>query len=128
MKNDGRQRFYIWDYLWWMGERWQQERRTSRMNGSMLQYCYIMVLIILPLMFLSFRIISDTAEVQFFVWIVITLAGHSWVGRIYRRRGKAVLKHYAKRSFHEVLAVQLFILPTAFMIFQMWLLEQLGFR
>ena len=71
-------------------------------------------------MFLSFRIFSDIAMIQLFVWIVIALAGHSWVQRIYRRRGKAVLEHYYKRSFHEAVAVLLFLLPTVIMCFIMY--------
>lgn len=74
-------------------------------------------------MFLSFRIFSDIAMIQLFVWIAIALAGHSWVERIYRRRGKSVLKHYYKRSFYEAVAVLLFILSTAIQFFLMWLWE-----
>lgn len=74
-------------------------------------------------MVLSFRIFSDIAMIQLFVWIVIALAGHSWIERIYRRRGKAVLKHYYKRSFYEAVAVLLFILSTAIQFFLMWLWE-----
>ena len=75
-------------------------------------------------MFLSFRIFSDDiAMILLFVWIAITLAGHSCVQRIYRRRGKAVLEHYYKRSFYEAVAVLLFILSTAIQFFLMWLWE-----
>ena len=122
-RQEHKQRFYLWDYLWWYGERWKQVRRTSRMDGSFLLYGYIVSLIVLPLIFLSFRLLSDIAMILPFVWIVITLAGHSWVQRIYRRRGKTVLKHYAKRSFHEAIAVLLFLLSTAFMFFLMYCYE-----
>lgn len=74
-------------------------------------------------MFLSFRIFSDIAMIQLFVWIVIALAGHSWIERIYRRRGKSVLKHYYKRSFYEAVAVLLFIFSTVIQGFLMWLWE-----
>lgn len=127
-RQEHKQRFYLWDYLWWYGERWKQVRRSSRMDGSFLLYCNIMSLIILPLMFLSFRIFSDIAVIHLFVWIAIALAGHSWVQRIYRRRGKSVLQHYAKRSFHESIAVLLFILSTAIMCFQMWLWDNFVLR
>lgn len=122
-RQEHKQRFYLWDYLWWHGERWEQVRRTSRMDGSFLLYGYIVSLIVLPLIFLSFRLLSDIAMILPFVWIVIALAGHSWVQRIYRRRGKAVLKHYAKRSFHEAIAVLLFLLSTAIMFFLMYCYE-----
>ncbi len=74
-------------------------------------------------MVLSFRIFSDIAMIQLFVWIAIALAGHSWVQRIYRRRGKAVLKHYYKRSFYEAVAVLLFILSTVIQCFLMYCYE-----
>lgn len=74
-------------------------------------------------MVLSIRLFSDIAMIQPFVWIVIALAGHSWVERIYRRRGKAVLKHYYKRSFYEAVAVLLFIFSTVIMCFLMYCYE-----
>lgn len=122
-RQEHKQRFYLWDYLWWHGEQWRQVRRTSRVDGSFLLYGYIVSLIVLPLIFLSFRLLSDIAMILPFVWIVITLAGHSWVQRIYRRRGKAVLKHYSKRSFHEAIAVLLVLLSTAIMFFLMYCYE-----
>lgn len=120
-------RFYLWDYLWWLGEKWKQ-RRSERVDGSFLLYCYIMALIIMPLMFLSSWPFTDwfptdTAMIQLIVWLAVALVGYSWIEWIYRRRGKAMLKHYAKHSFHEAVAVLLFILSTAIMIFQMYCYE-----
>ena len=40
MKNNGRQRFYLWDYLWWMGEKLEQARRTGRVDGEMMLWHY----------------------------------------------------------------------------------------
>lgn len=76
-------------------------------------------------MVLSFRIFSDIAMIQLFVWIVIALAGHSWIERIYRRRGKAVLKYYAKRSFHPIAGIILFLLPIALIMAWMWCLNRI---
>jgi len=50
MKNNGRQRFYLWDYLWWMGEKWKQARRTGRVDGEMMLSIYIFALLIFPMM------------------------------------------------------------------------------
>lgn len=127
-RQEHKQRFYLWDYLWWQGERLQQSRPQGRVNGSFLLYGYIMALIILPLMFLSSWLFTDwfptdTAMIQLTVWLAVALVGYNWIERIYRRRGKAVLKHYSKHSFHEAVAVLLFILSTAIMIFLMWLWE-----
>ena len=44
MKNNGRQRFYLWDYLWWMGEKLKQARRTGRVDGEMMLSIYIFAL------------------------------------------------------------------------------------
>ena len=49
MKNNGRQRFYLWDYLWWMGEKLKQARRTGRVDGEMMLSIYIFALLIFPL-------------------------------------------------------------------------------
>lgn len=39
---------------------------------------------------------------------------------LYRRRGKAVLKHYAKRSFHPIAGIMLFIIPIAMIMAWRW--------
>lgn len=77
-------------------------------------------------MFLSSWLFSglvppENVMILLIVWVVVVLTGYSWIERIYRRRGKAVLKHYSKHSFHEAVAVILVILSTAIMIFLMWI-------
>ena len=123
---DGKYRFYLWDYLWWQGEKLQQSRPQGRVNGSFLLYGYILALIILPLMCLSSWLFpgwfsTDNVMIHLIVWVVVVLTGYSWIEWIYRRRRNAVLKHYAKHSFHEAVAVILVILSTAILIFMMWL-------
>lgn len=121
MKGQGhRQRFYLWDYLWWQGEQWQQLRPVSRVDGSMVVFGYILALLIVPLMFLFYRLFHAPAIIQVIVWCIVTVAGHSWVERIYCQRGKAVLKHYAKRSFHPIVGIILFLLPIALIMAWMW--------
>lgn len=110
---DGKQRFHLWDYLWWQGERWQQLRPESRVDGSMVVFSYILALIIVPLIFLFYRLYHAPAIIQIIIWCPVTLVGHSLIERIYRRRGKAVLKHYAKRSFRPIVGIILFLLPIA---------------
>lgn len=104
------QRFFLWDYLWWTGEQWQRFRPVSRVDGSTVLFGYILAPIIVPLIFLFYRLFPGTAIIQVIAWCLVILAGHSLVERIYRRRVKAVLKHYAKRNFHEAIAV-LFVPP-----------------
>lgn len=40
-RQENKQRFYLWDYLWWMGEKWKQARRTGRVDGEMMLSIYI---------------------------------------------------------------------------------------
>lgn len=51
--NQRKQRFYLWDYLWWQGEmiRIHYDRPGQRIDGSMIVFLFIMALIIIPLMF-----------------------------------------------------------------------------
>lgn len=117
------QRFYLWDYLWWTGEQWQRFRPVSRVDGSTVLFGYILALIIIPLIFLFYRLFPGTAIIQVIAWCLVILAGHNLVERIYRRRVKAVLKHHAKRNFHEAIAVLLFLLSSAIMFFLMYCYE-----
>ena len=48
----------------------------------------------------------------------------SLVSRIYKWRGKAVMSHYAKCRFNELLAVLLFFLAMAIICFMMYLLDK----
>lgn len=114
------QRFYLWDYLWWTGEQWQRSRPVSRVDGSTVLFGYILALIIVPLIFLCNKLLHTSAIIHIIVWCPVVLAGHIFLERIYRRRGKAVLKHYAKRSFHPIIGIILFLLPIALILAWMW--------
>ena len=114
------QRFYLWDYLWWTGEQWQRFRPVSRVDGSTVLFGYILALIIVPLIFLCNRLFHASAIIQIIVWCPVVLAGHIFLERIYRRRGKTVLKHYAKRSFYPIIGILLFLIPIAIMFFLMY--------
>ncbi len=118
-------RFYFWDYLWWMGEKWKQARRTSRVDGEMMLSIYIFVLLIFLMMIVTIRLLPGVPLwLSCVVFIVITFAVMSLVSRIYRRRGKAVMSHYAKCGFNEVLVVLLWILAIAIICFMMYSLDK----
>lgn len=119
-RQEHKQRFYLWDYLWWYGEQWQRSRPVSRVDGSTVLFGYILALIIVPLIFLFNRLFPGTAIIQVIAWCLVILAGHSWLNSIYRRRGKAVLKHYVKRNFHPISGITLFLLPIAMIMAWMW--------
>ncbi len=120
-----KRRFYFWDYLWWMGEKWKRARGTSRIDGEMMLSIYIFALLIFPMMIVTIRLLPDVLLwLSCIVFIAITFAVMSLVGRIYRRRGKAVMSHYAKRGFNEVLAVLLWLLAIAIICCMMYFLSQ----
>lgn len=48
-RQENKQRFYLWDYLWWMGEKLEQARRTGRVDGEMMLSIYIFALLIFPI-------------------------------------------------------------------------------
>ena len=109
-------RFYLWDYLWWQGEmiRIHLCRPQTRMDGCLILFGYIMALIIVPLMLLSLRLFSaETIVAQVIVWCIVVLAGFCWIEWIYHSRGKAVMKHYSKRSFYPIIGILLFLIPFA---------------
>ena len=58
------------------------------------------------------------------VFSIVTFAVMSLVSRIYKWRGKAVMSHYAKCRFNELLAVLLFFLAIAIICFMMYLLDK----
>ena len=58
------------------------------------------------------------------VFSIVTFAVMSLVSRIYKWRGKAVMSHYAKCRFNELLAVLLFFLAMAIICFMMYLLDK----
>lgn len=120
-----KRRFYFWDYLWWMGEKWKRARRTGRVDGEMMLSIYIFALLIFPMMTVTIRLFPGvSALLPCVVFSIVTFAVMSLVGRVYRRRGKAVMSHYAKRGFNEVLAVLLWFLAIAIICCMMYFLSQ----
>lgn len=120
-RQEHKRRFYFWDYLWWMGEKWKQARRTSKVDGEMMLSIYIFALSIFPMMTVTIRLFPGVPSwLPCVVFIIITFAVMSLVSKIYRRRGKAVMSHYAKCGFNEVLVVLLWFLAIAIICFMMY--------
>lgn len=116
-----KRRFYFWDYLWWMGEKRKQARRTGRVDGEMMLSIYIFALLIFPMMIVTIRLFPGVPSwLPCVVFSIITFVVMSLVGRIYKWRGKAVMSHYAKCGFNEALAALLFFLATAIICFMMY--------
>lgn len=120
-RQEHKRRFYFWDYLWWMGEKWKQARRTSKVDGEMMLSIYIFAFSIFPMMTVTIRLFPGVPSwLPSVVFIIITFAVMSLVSKIYRRRGKAVMSHYAKCGFNEVLVVLLWFLAIAIICFMMY--------
>ena len=101
-RQENKQRFYLWDYLWWMGEKLEQARRTGRVDGEMMLSIYIFALLIFPMMTVTIRLFPGvSALLPCVVFSIVTFAVMSLVSRIYKWRGKAVMSHYAKCRFNE---------------------------
>lgn len=114
-----KQLFYLWDYIWWQGEMIKRHyhRPGRKIDGSFVLFLYITVLVIVPLIFLFGREFPDiTFLVQSIVFCVITVAGYEWLVRIYRKRGKTVMKHNAKRNFNPVWAYFLSLFPFVILV------------
>lgn len=112
-RQEHKRRFYLWDYLWWQGEmiKKRYDRPLRWTDGSFGLMFYIVALIILPLMFLCRRTFPETNGLtEYIVSCIIAVAAHEWLERIYRTRGKSVLKHHAKRKFNPVWAYFLALL------------------
>ena len=76
MRKSNEQRFYLWDYLWWQGEmiRLHLLRPQTRMDGCLVVFGWIMALIIVPLIFLSYRL-SHHAIILVIGWSIVIIAG-----------------------------------------------------
>lgn len=81
---------------------------------------YIFALLIFPMMTVTIRLFPGVSA----LFSIVTFAVMSLVSRIYKWRGKAVMSHYAKCRFNELLAVLLFFLAMAIICFMMYLLDK----
>lgn len=107
-QQEHKQRFYLWDYLWWQGEmiKKRYDRPGMWIDGSFGLMFYITALITVPLIFLYDRIFPDaTGFLQLCLpFCIITVVAMVWISLIYSTRGKVVMKHYSKRKFDPLRA------------------------
>lgn len=85
---------------------------------------YIFALLIFPMMTVTIRLFPGVSALLPLSFSIVTFAVMSLVSRIYKWRGKAVMSHYAKCRFNELLAVLLFFLAMAIICFMMYLLDK----
>jgi len=123
MKTDKR-RFNIFDYLWWQGEMLgrRYKRPGRHADGHYMLGLYILALLIVPLIFLCVKLLNTHPLILTAVSVAIVFAGDIRLVRIYRKRGRAVMNHYANRNFYPIAGCLLFLLPLAIICLLMYCL------
>lgn len=108
-------RFYLWDYLWWAGERLHDY--NARITGYDMVQMYLTFFVYLPLVMLCGSIRREYSIFLLGLLIVQVLAWLIWGEKIYSsNRRKAVMKHYATRAFSQGKGYFLFIMPFMFFL------------
>lgn len=113
-QND-KHRFFLWDYLWWVGERLHEKH--LRITGEEMLFMYIIFFLFIPIM--SLLVIAGVhntlLQAIWAVFAILVLLGVTWGKRLYGiRRRYAVMKHYAGIKFNPAKGYFLFFLPIMF--------------
>lgn len=119
-RQEKKYRFYLWDYLWWTGERLHDY--NYRITGNDMLQMYILFFVYFPA--LSLRPCAKSAFVDHLLSIyiltsclVLILVWWIWNKKIYGvDRRKAVMKHYADTKFSPGKGYLLFFLPMMFFL------------
>ena len=107
--------FYLWDYLWWAGERLHDHH--SRIAGIDIVQMYLTFFVFFPLVTLCASTDRTLCIYLLALLIVQILAESIWGEKIYSsNRRKAVMKHYADRAFSPGKGYFLFLLPFLFFL------------
>ncbi len=116
-RQENKQRFYLWDYLWWVGERLHEYH--LRITGESMLFMYFNFLLYVPVMsLLAFaRVYHTFQQCMWGVYLVLALVYVIWGEKLYGvRRRKAVMSHYADRRFKPATGFLLFFLPVMFFV------------
>ena len=107
-------RFYLWDYLWWAGERLHDYH--ARITSEDMVQMYLTFFVFFPLVMLC-AAHREYCTYLLVLFIVQILAWAIWGEKIYgTNRRKAVMKHYATCTFSQGKGFFLFLLPVAFFL------------
>ncbi len=130
--SDRKYRFYIWDYIWWLGETFNEVARPKMnpIDGGLLLSLYLLDAVT-PLMMLPALFVRNNPEwMPLFIiaWIAIFFGAMSLINRHYKsRRGIAVKRHYSWHYFSQLRTVLTFILAIAILILEMFLANKFLF-
>lgn len=113
-RQEHKQRFYLWDYLWRTGERLHDYH--ARITSEDMVQMYLTFFVYFPLVMLC-AAHREYCIYLLVLFIVQILAWAIWGEKIYgTNRRKAVMKHYATRTFSQGKGYFLFLLPVAFFL------------
>lgn len=112
-KQEDIQRFYFFDYLFWIGEMLKQRygRKIRRIDGNFVLGFYLTALILLPLILGFVYLFPDNTVAVIIVSCVIILAATTGVEILYSKRKKEVLKHYSRHRFNPLVGWIIALLP-----------------
>ena len=106
-------RFYPWDYLWWAGVRLHDY--NARITGYDMLQMYLLFFVYFPLVILCASIHREYCIYLLGLLIVQILTWLIWGKKIYSSNWrKAVMKHYATRTFSPGKGYFLFFMPAMF--------------
>lgn len=117
-RQKNKHRFYLWDYLWWTGERLHDYH--SRITGDDMLQMHFMFFVYFPILMLCAFAKPAFVNRSFFIYLlafyfVLLLVWWIWNKQIYRAsRRKAVMKHYADVNFNPGKGFLLFFMPLIF--------------
>lgn len=116
-RDENKQQFYIWDYLWWMGERMHEYH--NRITGQVMLWMYANFLLLVPVIFLLalVKINHTLFHCILVVYLALMLLYAIWGEKLYGANWRnAVMKHYADRNFNPARGYLFFFMPVVFFI------------
>ncbi len=113
-KNDKR-RFYIWDYIWWLGDKNQEDNPGSKLDGPWMFLYYVIIILGIVGILLG-KINPSFLYVAIYLCLLcipLFLLWALWLHKIVynKERRKAVMKHYASRKHSSTRAFLVMFLP-----------------
>lgn len=124
-KHEDIQRFYFFDYLFWVGEMLKQRygRKIRRIDGNFVLGFYLTAVILLPLALGFVYLFPNNMVAVVIVSCVIILAATTIAEILYSKRKKAVMKHYSIHRFNPLIAWIIALLPFALILVNLFVLS-----
>ena len=116
MEKRKKYRFYIWDYIWWLGEKEHEKYPHRRMDGANMCMSYILGFVLAPMIFLSPYIFPNSKTPYIVILISFLLIYLLLGGWLYKRaypqeRRKAIMSRFANCKFSSTRAYAVMLFP-----------------